>query len=326
MSRTNLSLRGLEIFQLIAKTGSVRKVSAETGLSISTISHHLRSVEQSLGVELVDHSRRPMVLTPAGGIFARYAEEGLRIIRRGESEIMSGNLAQVRELRLGIVDDFDSEVAPELTQLLSNAMPQCAFKHLTRPSHDIIRLLLEKKLDIGVATRPLTDNTGLVEIPLLRDPFVIALPVSASQTPEDFLAGRSNLPFLRYSRNLVIGNLVELHLRRTRINLRNRFELESNQSLLGMVAEGTGWAITTPASYHRAKRFKNRIALHAFQNKGFARVLSLFCTDTYPQGTTELAADAMRRLLTRHFVSPILADHPWLSSDFRVFDAEDMEL
>ena len=318
MERTKLSLRGLEIFQLIAKSGSARSVSDETGLSISTISHHLRSVEESLGVDLVDHSRRPMVLTPAGTIFARYVDDGLTMIRRGETELLSGNLAQVRELRLGIVDDFDSEIAPELAQFLSQAMPKCTFKHLTRPSHDIIRLLHEKKLDIGVATRPLTDISGLVEFPLLRDPFVIALPATATQTPEEFLAGRSELPFLRYSKNLIIGNLIELHLRRTRISLPNRFELESNHSLLGMVAEGTGWAITTPASYNRAKRFQGHIALHAFQNKGFSRVLSLYCTDYYPQATTELVADSLRRLLARQVVEPILQSHPWLAHDFRV--------
>ena len=66
MQRANLSLRGLEVFLAVARSGSVRKVAAETGLSASTISHHLRGVEDSLGVKLLDHSRRPMVLTPSG--------------------------------------------------------------------------------------------------------------------------------------------------------------------------------------------------------------------------------------------------------------------
>ena len=320
MQRSNLSLRGLEIFQLIAKSGSVRKVSEETGLSISTISHHLRNIEEGLGVNLVDHSRRPMVLTPAGEVFVHHVGIGLQAIRRGETELTAGNLAQVRELRLGIVDDFDSEVAPELAQFLSQAMPKCTFKHLTRPSHDIIRLLHEKKLDIGMATRPINGDAGLVELPLLRDPFVIALPANATEPPEAYLAGRSKLPFLRYSKNLIIGNLIELHLRRTQISLDNRFELESNHSLLGMVAEGTGWAITTPASYNRVKRYQNRITLHAFQNKSFARELSLFRADYYPQATADLIGGTLRRLLSRHFIEPILDDHPWLSNDYRVLE------
>lgn len=318
MQKTNLSLRGLEVFQLVAKSGSVRKVADETGLSVSTVSHHLRSVEEALGVGLLDHSRRPMVLTPEGSIFARYVEDGLRMIRRGETELTSGDIAQMRELRFGIVDDFDSEVAPELAQFLARAMPKCTFKHHTRPSHEIIRLLAENKLDVGVATQPVHDVSGLFEFPVLRDPFVIALPAGAEDTPEECLSGRSTLPFLRYSHLQIIGSLIEAHLKRTRVSLPNRFELESNQSLLGMVADGSGWAITTPASFVRAKRFHSQIVLHPYPGKGFARTLSLFATELYPQPTAELIAGSMRRLIQRYFVNTISQNYDWLSSGFRV--------
>jgi DNA-binding transcriptional LysR family regulator len=326
MQRTNLSLRGLEIFQLLAKSGSVRKVAAETGLSISTISHHMRSVEESLGVELMDHSRRPMVLTPAGSIFARHVEDGLQAIRRGETELTSGDLTQVRELRFGIVDDFDSEVAPELAQFLAIAMPKCTFKHHTRPSHEILRLLYEQKLDMGVATRPIADTSGLVEMQLLRDPFVIALPAACDEAPEHFLAGRSKLPLLRYSQNQIIGTLIEAQLRRTRTNLPNRFELESNQSILGMVAEGSGWAVTTPASFVRAKRFHEKIVLHPFPGKGFSRTLSLFCSEYYPLNSADLIAQSLRRLISRYFVSPISQKYTWLMHDLRILENAEEEV
>ena len=66
----SLSLRWLEVFQLIAKSGSIQQVASETDLSISTVSNHLRSLETALSVDLVDHGRRPMGLTPAGEVFA----------------------------------------------------------------------------------------------------------------------------------------------------------------------------------------------------------------------------------------------------------------
>ncbi|MBD3678900.1 MAG: LysR family transcriptional regulator [Rhodobacteraceae bacterium] len=325
MQRTNLSLRGLEIFQLVAKSGSVRQVATETGLSISTVSHHLRGVEETLGVALLDHSRRPMALTPAGSVFARHVEEGLRIIRRGETELTSGDLAQVRELRFGTVDDFDSEVAPEIAQLLARAMPKCTFKHHTRPSHEIIRLIREQKLDIGVATRPVAEVPGLIEHPVLRDPFVIALPASIRDTPEDCLSGQGRLPFLRYSHLQIIGNLIEAHLRRTRVNLPNRFELESNQSLMGMVADGSGWAITTPASFARAQRFHDQIVLYPYPGRGFSRTMSLFSTELYPQATAELIAASLRRMINRYFVDPLSSSYPWLVPGFQVLGLSEVD-
>ncbi len=323
MQRANLSLRGLEVFLAVAKSGSVRKVAAETGLSASTISHHLRGVEDSLGVALIDHSRRPMVLTPSGSVFARHVEEGLRSIRRGETELIAGDLAETRELRLGLVDDFDSEVAPDLAQFLARAMPKCTFIHHTRPSHEIIRLLYERKLDAGVATNPASDTSGLIEHPLLRDPFVLALPAEDPPDPDALVSGQAKLPLLRYSRNQVIGTLIEAHLRRSRINLPNRFELESNQSIMGMVAEGSGWAITTPTGYGRARRFHDRIALCPFPGREFTRTLSLFTTEVYPGNMAALIAQSLRRLIHMHFVDPVTQRYPWLTPGFRVLEGGD---
>lgn len=323
MQRANLSLRGLEVFLLVARSGSVRKVAAETGLSASTISHHLRGVEDSLGVALLDHTRRPMVLTASGNVFARHVEEGLRAIRRGETELIAGDLAETRELRLGLVDDFDSEVAPDLAQFLARAMPKCTFMHHTRPSHEIIRLLYERRLDVGVATHPASETSGLVEHPLLRDPFVLALPADNAPDPEALIAGRTAMPLLRYSRNQVIGTLIEAHLRRSRISLPNRFELESNQSIMGMVAEGSGWAITTPSSYGRARRFHDRIALYPFPGREFTRTMSLFTTEVYPANMAALIAQALRRLIHQHFVEPVTQRYPWLAPGFRIFESAD---
>lgn len=323
VQRANLSFRGLEIFQLVARSGSVRAVAAETGLSISTVSHHLRSVEDSLGVALLDHSRRPMVLTPAGSIFARHVEDGIRMIRRGEMELTAGDVAEMRELRLGTVDDFDTEIAPDLAQFLARAMPKCSFLHYTRPSHDIIRMLYEQKLDAGVATHPIADVSGLHEYPLLRDPFVVALPAGCRDAPETLLLGQGGLPLLRYSSNHLIGTLIEAHLRRSRISLPKRFELESNQSILGMVADGSGWAITTPASYARAKRFQDRIALHPFPGKDFSRTLSLFTTDLFPASMASMIGQSLHRLINMHFVDPVTQRHPWLAPGFRVLDSMD---
>jgi DNA-binding transcriptional LysR family regulator len=323
MPSNQLSFQGLTVFLHMSRSGSMQQTAADLGISISTVSHHLRNIEESVGASLLDHKRRPMALTPAGAMFARHVEEGLRCIRLGTNELASGNLPEIRELKLGNVDDFDAEVAPELAQALAKAMPKCAFEHYTRPSHEIIRLLLERKLDAGVATRPANGIGGLVEYPVLRDPFVIALPVSATIPPAVFLEGKSGLPFLRYSRNLLIGNLIEAHLRRIKVSLPNRFELESNQSMMGMVADGSGWAITTPACYFRAKRFHGRIALVPFPGKGFTRTLCLFTTDDYPEAMAEIISGSLRRLISQYFVDPVTRSHPWLSNDFRVLTKGD---
>jgi DNA-binding transcriptional LysR family regulator len=317
----SLSLRWLEVFQLIAKSGSIQKVASETGLSISTVSNHMRSLETALGVELVDHSRRPMGLTPAGEVFSRYVREGLTALKRGEAEIRSGNWQHATALRLALIDEFDNQVAPELFRFLAHALPRCNFRHFTRPSHEITAKLQEHKLDAGVASRPAGKTDGLVEYPLLRDPFIVILPESFQGGAEDVLAPESDLPFLRYSRDYTIGKQIEIQLTRSKFSLPNRFELECNHSIVGLVAEGSGWAITTAASYRRAERFHSNVKALPFPGRNFVRTVSLFTTDVYPASTSLLIHKVLSRLIKQNFCDPMNAKLPWLENDFRTLES-----
>ena len=153
---------------------------------------------------------------------------------------------------------------------------------------------------------------------MLQDPFVLALPHTMDTPPEAYLSGQAPLPFLRYSQTQIIGRLIEAQLRRLRITLPNRFELDSNQSLMGMGAEGHGWAITTPSSFARARRFRDRIALYPFPDRGFGRTLSLFATEVHVEPMAQLVSTQLRQLIRTRLVAPVLADHPWLGDSFHL--------
>ena len=90
MKKSKLSLKWLDVFLLTARSGAVQDAAHEAGLSVSTVSHHLRSLEDTLGVALFDHSRRPMPLTPAGAVFHRHVDEAMRHLRKAEIEVLSG--------------------------------------------------------------------------------------------------------------------------------------------------------------------------------------------------------------------------------------------
>ena len=318
MKRTQLSLKWLEVYQLAARNGSVQSVADETGLSVSTVSHHIRSLERTLGVNLLDHAKRPMTMTPAGVVFLRYIDEALRLLRKAEVEAKSGVLSETRNLALALVEDFDSEIAPELARILTASMPNCSFRHFTRPSHEILTLLRSQDVDMGIATRPQFEQQDLVEYPLVRDPFVLAVPASKNILPEDLIAGRDKLPLLRYSQNQILGAMVETQLRRLRVSLPNKFEFESNQSLLGLVAEGDGWAITTPMNYIRARRFHHQINLLPFPGKGFARYLSLFATEIHARDVALTISQTIQRLIQTRAIEPSVERMPWLRNLFHL--------
>ena len=54
----DLNLKWLELFHICAQKGTLQAAAQESGLTISTVSYHLRSLEDHLGVALFNHSRR----------------------------------------------------------------------------------------------------------------------------------------------------------------------------------------------------------------------------------------------------------------------------
>lgn len=317
-SKKDMSLKWLELFQICARKGSLQAVAKETGLTVSTVSHHLRSLEDHLGIELFNHARRPMVLTPKGRVFLRNIDEALLMIRKAKAEATSGSLVEARLLRIGTIEDFDSDIIPEIAVYLAQNMPGCDFEYQTESSHVIIELLRDRHLDLGITSAPHEHLRDLQDRPLLRDPFVVVTPKTTQRPLSDIVEGRGDLPFLRFSANLLIARQIESQMRRLGMKSRASFQCSNNQTLMAMVAAGAGWTITTPLLFARARRFQSEVVMHKFPGKAFARTLSILSTPDCSRSVLDLIDAKMRNLITRHAITPQIEQNPWLSESFQL--------
>lgn len=312
----DLSLKWLKLFQICAHKGSLQAAAEETGLTVSTISHHLRSLEDHLGVELFNHSRRPMVLTPRGVVFLRNIDGALHAIRKAEAEASAGTLSEASYLRIGSIEDFDSDIIPELAVFLTEQMPRCDFLFQSDSSAAIIEQLRDRQLDLGITASPDERLRDLQDLPLLRDPFVVVLRVGEERPLEDIVKGRTKLPFLRFASTLIISRQIESQLRRLGWTTAHRFECSNNQTLMAMVAAGAGWTITTPLHFARAQRFQSRLRMHPFPGKSFARTLSILSTPDCARSIVELVNVRMRSLIAERAIDTFRDSAPWLRDRF----------
>jgi len=317
-SRKDLSLKWLELFQICARKGSLQAAAEETGLTISTVSHHLRNLEEHLGVDLFNHARRPMVLTPKGQVFLRNIDDALFSIRKAKAEASAGSISEASYLRLGTIEDFDSDIIPELAVFLSANMPSCDFLYHTDSSHTIVEMLGNRQLDLGIASTPTERLRDLQDRPLLNDPFVVVLPVDMEHALNDIVEGRTKLPFLRFTSNLIIARQIESHLRRLGVSSPHKFECGNNQTLMAMVAAGAGWTISTPLLFSRAKRFQPKLRMHRFPGKSFARTLAVVKTPDCSRSLFDLVDNKLRSLITTYAITPFHQAAPWLTDSFKL--------
>ena len=320
MITKGVTLKGLEVFEALAASGSVAQAAEATGLSQPAVSQQLRNLEKALGSDLVDHGRRPMRLTPAGRTFLSRTEAVLRELRLAQSELTVMDLSELTTLSIGLIDDFDNDLTPFLVTILAESMSNCRFRLTTAASHEISAQMQERKLHIAVAASTGEMLEGIIEYPLIRDPFVLVAPRDRVTHPDRIMEDLAGLPLLRYDPEQLIGRLIEAHLARHQLDFETRFEIGSHPSLMAMVARRIGWAVTTPLGYMRALRFHDDISVHPLPFGAMSRTISLFAADDWADRVPRDVAHTMRRLVQRHMIDPAVSRLPWLASELRLIE------
>ena len=324
MLRPKVSLKALEVFLAVARRGVLSDAAGDLEISISTASHHLAEMERSAGTALFDHSTRPMALTTAGEIMRRRVKEALGSLQMGFSEIWSDDLTTLtRPVRLAVIEDFDADVTPVLAERLVRAMPHCELSVMSRPTHEILDLLANHQIDLGVATSAKEKMVEVSEVPLLHDPFVLLLPAQADLAPESLkdLAPGPDLPFLRYSARQMLGQRIEAQLRRAGLNPPHRMEFETTHVILSLVAAGRGWTITTALSFARAQRYHSQLRVLPVLGAEFERGISVFAQADVPRSLVSRTVDTLRASAAQLAIGPVVARYPWLKERFRMADA-----
>ncbi|SFA99180.1 transcriptional regulator, LysR family [Poseidonocella pacifica] len=319
MLTKGVTLRGLEVFSALASTGSVAQTAEVTGLSQPAVSQQLRNLESALGIALVNHGRRPMVPTPAGRSFLVRVDTILNQLRIAQGELSVMDLSHLSTLSLGVIDDFDNDLTPRLVTILAENLTRCRFKLVTAPSHEITDMLTNGRLHIAVAATTGIALEGVVEYPLLRDPFLLVTPKGTPIGP-DPLMDLAALPFLRYDREQLIGRQIEAQLAQHGIQFSERFEIGAHLSLMTLASRNVGWTITTALGFMRAARMHDALDAHPLPFKPFARGISLFASADWADRVPRDVARTMRHLLLSQSVDPALKMHPWLADDLCVLD------
>lgn len=319
MLKKGITLRGIEVFEALAQSGSVARTAQMTGLSQPAVSQQMRNLETAIGAELIDHSRRPMRLTPAGQLFLRRAGAALSELRQAQSDVTVMDLAHLEELKLGIIDDFDDDLTPRLATILADSMTGCRFRMITDGSNELAAAMSGHALHMAISARTEAPLDGVVEYPLARDPMVLVRPREGDPA-EALLDGSSALPFLQYASDQLIARQIGGLLTQADLDLPSRFEIGSHLALMAMVSRGIGWTITTALGYMRATRFHGGMEALPLPFPDAARHIALYASADWSGPVPRDIAETMRRLIEAHMIDPAVTALPWLADHFHVIE------
>ena len=306
-----VTLWGIEIFVAAAEEGSISAAARRLGVSPSAVSQQLSGLETALGSVLLDRSGRPMQVTPAGSMFRRHAQTILNAASEARAELAMADLSGMTTLRIGVIEDFDSDVTPRLLTALSRDLKGCRFLLETGASHRLMDQLEARALDIVIAADSASEaaSEDWREVhPLMSEPFVAVAPPGAAI---------EDLPLIQYTARHLMGRQIAAHLARHGIKPAHRFELDSYAAILAMVAGGEGWTILTPLAMHQARAFRPQVEVRPLPFPALERTLSLSARAGILHDVPGQITARLKPLITEVVIDPALAACPWLAPALR---------
>ena len=194
-----INLNHLFYFWAVARAGSVTAASRTIGISQSSISEQLRTLEQRLGAPLLQRTSRGVRLTTAGERARRYAEEIVGICGEMVVTLPLKGVPEARPLRVGTADAVPKIVVRSLLRPILDATPGQRVECREWRVDQLLAELTLHRLDLVLTDAPVDAdlNPRLTSLAAgVSSITVCAAPALARKLRSNFPASMDGVPFL----------------------------------------------------------------------------------------------------------------------------------
>ncbi len=233
------SIRILKNFLIIARHKSVASAAREIGLTAAAAGQQLQQLENEIGIELFDRTKRSLtlnhhgrsVIEPIQEIIAQYEALGSNLKSDLTGTIVMGALVSTLMGAFG-------KTLNELKQIY----PELEIKLIAGLSSNFLDQIIEGSLDAAIVTESpyaLPQNVQWTE--LYKEAMILISPNVTTKRNKG--PKHSELPFIRFERNTWTGHLVDQTIRANKLAIQESMELNSVEAIIELVRQGLGYSI-----------------------------------------------------------------------------------
>ena len=149
--RRRLKLRDVDVLLAVVQTGSMGKAGAVLRMSQPAVSKAIASLEQTLGVPLLERSRRGVEPTPYGLALIKRGVTVFDELRQGVQDIAFLTDPTVGDIRVGGTDGMISTLISPVVHQLSTQYPRMTFRVSVGDLRTLYRELEARRVDVVVS-------------------------------------------------------------------------------------------------------------------------------------------------------------------------------
>lgn len=263
LTRKPFDLYALHLFHLVVKHRSFTRAAREAGLSQSALTRQMQSLEQRLGLDLINRTTRSVEVTPAGMFLAA---EAARLIG-GVSSALDGLQSEFGsarpEVRVSVSRTLAMAHMPGLFHANHQRDPEIICRVSYNPSSAILTALEAGEIDIGVLCPPKSLPDSIRITHRFHDAFELIAPATlAAQAPvrrgDRLRVWLAHQSWLLIDSSTQTGRFLRRWLKRQRLEITPAMELDSFDLIINLVASGFGLAFVPRralALYRRKESF-----------------------------------------------------------------------
>ncbi|WP_299735235.1 LysR substrate-binding domain-containing protein [uncultured Endozoicomonas sp.] len=241
---SSLEFKWLHDFMSLKELGNFSAAAKARHVTQSAFSRRIQALELWVGIPLFDRTSYPVTLTLDGEKFVTYAERMLLLIKETSDDFSSFALKTDNTIRITCLHSFALNLMPRLFHAT-----QDLFGHLNvslTPSvqgvDNHFNSLMENHTDVLFVY----DMPGMRPAFLLEDKVeqmvVYTTRIIPVISPELVVNRLTPIPFLAYSKNTFLSNIVNAIIEKQKPLLKQVFETTLSESLIRMAVNGAGVA------------------------------------------------------------------------------------
>jgi len=237
-----MRLEQLQAFLAVVETGNFQQAAQKCGVSQSTISRQVQSLEATVGISLF-HRQGNAKLTLGGDRLLPHARRICQIWATAEQELIDLSAGKQTELCVAGIPSACAYQLPPILQEFARAYPNVQLRVTTLGSDRALKVLKDGLIDIAIVMNNpfLTASSEMVVERLYEEKIQLLLPAKHPLTKKEVLTWKDlhNCPQAVFKDGYGLQRLVQDQFNRQGICLNAALELNSLEAFRGVVKQGS---------------------------------------------------------------------------------------
>lgn len=236
MQCETMNLDLVRTFVRTVQAGSLKEASLKSGMDISNISRHIKSLESILQTKLLQRKHGVVALTEDGKIIYDEYEKAYNLLFLAEKKLLQKRSVNSGKLSIGCSDSLEKTYLLDYINKFSSRYPNVAIKVVSGNSKEILKKLEQYSIDLVLDYADITEKNNEVNTKKLFDAkFCLAYNPKFFSDNFDVTSSPIIVSTVNSERKLL-----NKYAKDNNINLNIKYEVSNNDHIIEYINKGLG--------------------------------------------------------------------------------------